>query len=208
MSIPFLPIPVFFLCFIVFIFWFRVKSKQNANISSWDEEFWKKEREANFARKQDISNLEYLELDKRRLPFSENGSEEEQDIQNELNGILLHQTLNLGNMSNADIKLKYGLANFEKLSACDQNFTRLIRTLNKWGVYCFETENYEHAKQIFEYAIELGSDVSSTYLTLARIYLREDSIDKIQSLIDRIDATDSFMKESIKTKLMQILREY
>lgn len=200
--------PIFFICFIVFIFWFRVKSKQSAKISTWDEEYWQKEHDANFARKKDISNLDYLEIDDSRLPFQDDASGEEMDIQTELRDILLHQTINLGNMSNADIKLSYGAANFEKLSACDQNFTRLVRVLNKWGVYCFENEDYTKAKQILEYAIELGSDVSATYLTLARIYLHEDSIEKIQSLISKIEATDSFMKDSIQTKLTQIIREY
>lgn len=200
--------PIFFICFILFIFWFHVKSKQNAKISTWDEEYWQKEHDANFARKKDISNLDYLEIDANRLPFQDNGSEEEMDIQSELRTILLHKTINLGNMSNADIKLSYGAANFEILSACDQNFTRLVRALNKWGIYCFETEDYAKAKQILEYAIELGSDVSATYLTLARIYLHEDSLEKIQSLIDKIEATDSFMKDSIKNKLIQIIREY
>lgn len=200
--------PIFFICFIVFIFWFRVKSKQGANVSTWDEEFWRKEHDANFARKKDISNLDYLEIDSSRLPFQDNVSEEEIDIQNELKNIMSHQTINLGNMSNADIKLSYGAANFEKLSACDQNFTRLVRVLNKWGVYHFEAEDYVKAKQILEYAVELGSDISATYLTLARIYLYEDSLEKIQALIDKIEATDSFMKDSIKTKLIQIIREY
>lgn len=200
--------PIFFICFILFILWFRVKSNQNEKGSVWDEEYWQKEHDANFARKKDISNLDYLEIDANRLPFQDNASEEEADIQNELKTIMLHQTINLGNMSNADIKLSYGAANFEKLSACDQNFTRLIRVLNKWGVYHFEAEDYIKAKQILEYAIELGSDVSATYLTLAKIYLKEDSLEKIQTLIDKIEATDSFMKDSIKTKLIQIIREY
>lgn len=200
--------PIFFICFIVFIFWLQVKSKQNAKISVWDEAYWQKEHDANFVRKKDISHLDYLKIDAGRLPFQDNGSEEEMEMQNELKTIMLHQTINLGNMSNADIKLNYGTANFEILSACDQNFTRLVQVLNKWGVYCFETENYAKAKQILEYAIELGSDVSATYLTLARIYLHEDSIEKIQALIEKIEATDSFMKDSIKTKLTQIIREY
>ncbi|MDE6853024.1 MAG: hypothetical protein K2J67_11180, partial [Lachnospiraceae bacterium] len=106
------------------------------------------------------------------------------------------------------IKLAYGIANFEKISTYDQNYTRLIRTLNRWGSYCFDNGNISHAKQILEYAIELGSDISATYTTLASIYLQEDSIEKVQDLIHRIDQTDSFMKESVKTKLTKIMQSY
>lgn len=203
-----MPIPIFFICFIVFIIWFRVKCKQSARTSTWNEEYWQKEYDANFARKKDISHLEYIEISLQDLPIEEVCSPEETDIQNELLQILKHPILNLNGMSNADIKLAYGMANFEKLSACDQNYTRLIRTLNRWGVYCFENNHTAKAKQILEYAIKLGSDISATYLTIARIYLQEDQIEKIQTLIRQIDQTDSFMKESIKTKLTQIIREY
>lgn len=200
--------PILFICFIVFIMWFRVKSKQGSKNSVWDKAYWQKEHDANFARKQDLSDLEYLEIPLQELPLQEDCSQEEKEIQNNLQTILLHPILNLNGMSNADIKLTYGIANFEQLSACDQNYTKLIRTLNQWGVYCFETEDYTRSKQILEFAIQIGSDISATYLTLARIYLQEDSIEKIQTLINQIDSTDSFMKDSIKTRLTQIIREY
>lgn len=200
--------PILFICFIVFIIWFRVKSKENAKTPTWDESYWRKEREANFARKQDISNLEYIIIDTKRLPFREKCSEEEQEIQNKLREVIKHPLLNLNNMSNTDIKITYGLANFEQLSSCDQNFLLLLRLLNQWGICLYESEHFDLAKQVLEYALDLDSDVSGTYLTLARIYLKEDSLDKIQFLIDRIDSTDSFMKNSIKKQLTQIIREY
>lgn len=203
-----MPIPIFFISFIVFIIWFHVKCKQGSKTSTWDEEYWQKEYDSNFARKKDISDLDYIKISLQDLPMEEDGSPEETHIQNELQNVLKHPILNLNGMSNADIKLAYGVANFDKLSACDQNYTRLIRTLNQWGVYCFENGKESKAKQILEYAVGMGSDISATYLTLARIYLHEDRIEKIQTLIQQIDQTDSFMKESIKTKLTQIIREY
>lgn len=200
--------PIFFICFIVFIIWLRVKTKQGEKISTWNEEYWQKEKDANFARKKDLSDLAYITVDQSRLPFRDDCPEEEQDICADLRQILAQPILNLSGMSNADIKLTYGIANFETLSVYDQNYTRLIRTLNRWGTYCFEQENTAFAKQILEYAIELGSDISTTYTTLAKIYLQEDAIEKLQSLADQIEQTDSFMKESIKNKLLEIIRTY
>lgn len=199
--------PVFFLCFIVFILWLRVKTKQSSKASVWDEEYWQKEYNANFSRKKDLTNLDYIAVDLDKLPQPD-GSEEEASIYEDLQNITKQPILNLSHMSNADLKLAYGLANFEKLTIYDQNYTKLIRTLNKWGVCCFNNGDLPRAKQILVYAIEAGSDITATYVTLANIYLQEDAVGEIQALIDRIDQTDSFMKESIREKLMQVLRTY
>lgn len=199
--------PIFFLCFIVFIIWLRVKTKQGEKISTWDEQYWQKEHDANFARKKDLTDLEYITIDTDRLPEMK-GSEEEAELYEKVQKIITQPILNLSHISNADLKLTYGLANFEKLTICDQNYTKLIRCLNQWGVYCFDHGDMDRAKQILTYSIELGSDITATYVTLANIYLQEDAIEKIQALIDQIEQTDSFMKDAIKTKLLQILRTY
>lgn len=200
--------PTLFICFIVFIICIQVKMKQNAKVSTWDQAFWKKEKDANFARKQDISNLDYLKVDQSLLPFQENASETVMYAQGEVRQTLLHPILNLNGMSNADIKLKYGVANFDHLSSCDQNYLRLIRTLDQWGSALYEEADYPNAASVFEYAIEIGSDISRTYTTLATIYAETDHIEKVQPLIDRIQKSDSFMKEAIAGQLVQIIQKY
>lgn len=200
--------PIFFICFIVFIIWLRVKTKQGEKVSTWDEEYWQKEYQSNFARKKDLDNLDYITVDLDRLPMKDSCEEEEQDLRSQLQKVLDQPILNLGNMSNADVKLSYGIANFETISIYDQNYTKLIRGLNQWGKYCFEHEKYDRAKQILEYALELGSDISTTYTMLADIYLQADSLDKVQALIGQVDQSDSFMKESIKNKLTEMIRSY
>ncbi|MDE6851776.1 MAG: hypothetical protein K2J67_04725, partial [Lachnospiraceae bacterium] len=124
--------PIFFICFIVFIIWLRVKTKQGDKISTWNEAYWQKEYQANFARKKDLDDLDYITVDLDKLPMETVCSEEEQDIRDQIQKILELPILNLSNLSNADIKLASGIANFEKISTYDQNYTRLIRTLNRW----------------------------------------------------------------------------
>lgn len=200
--------PIFFICFIVFIIWLRVKTKQGEKVSTWDEDYWQKEYQSNFARKKELDDLDYITVDLDRLPMKDSCEEEEEDLRNQLQKVLDQPILNLGNMSNADIKLAYGIANFETISIYDQNYTKLIRVLNQWGKYCFDHEKYDRAKQILEYALALGSDISTTYTMLADIYLQTDSLDKVQALIDQVDQSDSFMKESIKNKLTEMIRSY
>lgn len=200
--------PIFFICFIVFIIWLRVKTKQGDKVSTWDEDYWQKEYQSNFARKKEPDDMDYITVDMNRIPMESDCSEEEQDLYTELEKITSNPIINLNNMSNADLKLTYGIANFEKISAYDQNYTKLIRTLNRLGNFCFDNGDTDRAKQILEYAIELGSDISSTYTTLANIYLQEDAIEKIQTLINQIDQTDSMMKETTKNKLLQMIQSY
>ena len=59
-----------FICFILFILWFRVKTKQSSKEENKSiEEFLTREQEANFTRKKDISNLEYISVNMEILPF-------------------------------------------------------------------------------------------------------------------------------------------
>ena len=73
--------------------------------------------------KKDISELDYLEVDQNLLPWDDQADGAIQDAQDDVREILKRPILNLQGMSNADIKLNYGIANFEILSACDQNYT-------------------------------------------------------------------------------------
>lgn len=203
--------PVFFICFIVFVIWIRVKIKQNnKNTSTWDEEFWAREQESNFVRKKDISQLDYIQVDESDLPFSSTAAGKEKEYQEQIRSCIAKKMLNLSGMTNTEIKLAYGTANFPELSDYDQNFTVFIRTLGLWGSYLYNhTEGAEErAKQILEYAISLDSDISGTYVTLAEIYLRENEIDKIQQLINQVSQSDFYMKNSIIEQLKQVIRSY
>lgn len=203
--------PVFFICFIVFIIWMNVKSKQEQKKSStWDHKFWAREREANFSRKKDIENLDYLQIPEEDLPFSDKAVGEERDRQEQVRSMLSKKMLNLSGMSNTDIKLAYGTANFPELSVCDQNYNIFIRNLGLWGSYLHKNCPGEdaRARQILEFAISLGSDITDTYLSLADIFLAEDDLEKVQELIRYVEKSDFYMKESICKQLKECIRSY
>lgn len=202
--------PAFFICIIVFVIWFHVKSNQeNKSKDTWDKDFWQREHDADFSRKKDLSDIEYISIDAEKLPFNQSPDNEEKEFQDKINKLISCKLLNLSAMSNTDIKLEYGRANFDYLSECDQNFLVLLRTLNQWGSYIYNTLHDEkRARRVFEYSIEIGSDISETYITLAKIYINSNEPEKIQPLIDTIQKTDSFMKESITSHLAKLLNEY
>ena len=198
-----------FICFILFILWFRVKTKQSSKEENKSiEEFLTREQEANFTRKKDISNLEYISVNMEILPFSDTTDEYEIQLENNVKKFADKKLLNLSGLTNTDIKLLYGSANLDILSSYDQNYTLLLRDLNKWGAYLFQKERYSDSKTVLEYALSLGSDITETYTTLAKIYLSEDSPEKVQKLIEQISESDAYLKDSIKLSLIKLLQEY
>ena len=170
--------------------------------------FLEQKKASNFARKKDISELDYLEVDQNLLPWDDQADGAIQDAQDDVREILKRPILNLQGMSNADIKLNYGIANFEILSACDQNYARLIRALNQWGEALYQSEKLADAESIFSYALDIGSDISSTYITLGKIYAQTDRIEQIQPLIERVKKQDFFMRDTVIDKLTGIVRSY
>lgn len=202
--------PVLFICFIVFILWFRVKSKQADNATNNPrEEFLRREYEANFTRKKDISGLNYIIVPENALPFTETTDEEEQQLQENARKIISGKMLNLSGISNTDLKLEYGRANLDLLSGYDQNFSSFLRCLDQWADYlCSKKGDKKCAKQILEYSVSIGSDITRTYTTLANIYLEENEPGKIQPLIDKVEESNFFMKDSIILKLKKLVQEF
>lgn len=201
--------PVIFLCFIVFIFWFRVKSKQADKLSNNPrEDFLRREQEANFTRKKDISGLNYITVAEDTLPFSETDNEEETRLQDNVKTAMSRKMLNLSGMTNTDIKLEYGLANLDILSEYDQNFSMFLTSLDRWGSYLYEKGDKNRAAQTLEYAIASGSDITSTFTTLAKIYLDNNEPEKVQYLIDKAKSSDFFMKDTIVSKLIRLIQNF
>ena len=105
--------PIFLIFFILFVIWLNVKTKRGQNNNSeWDTDYWEKERQANFVRRKDISGLDYITISEDELPFSDTAEGEEKYREDQVRRILSSKIINLSGMSNTDIKLTYGTANF------------------------------------------------------------------------------------------------
>ena len=200
--------PIILIFFILFIIWVNVKTKRGTeNNSKWDTAYWEKERKANFVRRKDISDLDYITISEEELPFSDTAEGEEKYRQDEVRRTLSCKSLNLSGMSNADIKLKYGTASFPELSMYDQNYILLIRNLGLWGSYLHKNcEGQDsRAKIILERAVSLGSDIKDTYVSLTEIYLAEHHPEKVQELIRHVEDSDFDLKTSLLRTLHELL---
>ena len=190
--------PIFLICIIVFIIWFRVKLKQNNSTrSEADISYWEREQNANFARTQDISHLDYLCVDYDKLPFSSAPTEDEMELEEKIKSFGNTKMLNLIGLSNTDLKEQYGPANLDVLTEYDQNFTDFIRTLNQWGNLLDQKKENDRAKQVLEYAVSIGSDISTSYTLLGELYAKEGFYDKVDSLIQTVESSQFTLKASI-----------
>ena len=196
----------FFLCLVIgFVIWLRFKlSKTDKASDKSSKEFWEKEQRANFVRKKDISDLEYIIVPLDELPFSQTRNEEIINVQNHIKSLSNKKILNLSGYSNTELKLAYGTANINALSDYDQNFTSLIKYLNKWGTLLYQDGLQSEAKIVLEYAVKNHSDISATYSLLAEIYAKEQKPNKIKELITRAESINELTRKSTLNTLHTI----
>ena len=170
----------------------RIEKKQ-------EDSFWKKEYEANTTRKQPLNDLDFITFSAEEF-FPLNLLEQNQvsdflshnpqvkDILPRFLALSNEKIVNLSTYSNTDLKLKYGIANFNLLAQYDENYLELISLLHQYGAAYYHSCHLTQALTIFEYAISIGSDISDTFLLAAKIYQKQDtsSLAKLYSSIDKL----------------------
>ena len=196
MALPFLGL---FIAFIAVISFFRKRSDRLQQDT--EDAFWEREHQANLVRRKDISSLSYI-----IIPFEDFSIGVFQDTQlSELEQTLKSfsdkKILNLTGLSNTDLKMQYGPANLPALMEYDQNFTDLLHTLTQYIDRLIELEHLTEAVPVLEFCINIGSDISAHYLTLADYYKNTQQSEKIQNLCEKASALNSLTKASILSKL-------
>ena len=196
MALPFLGL---FIAFIAVISFFRKRSDRLQQDT--EDAFWEREHQANLVRRKDISSLSYI-----IIPFEDFSIGVFQDTQlSELEQTLKSfsdkKILNLTGLSNTDLKMQYGPANLPALMEYDQNFTYLLHTLTQYIDRLIELEHLTEAVPVLEFCIEIGSDISAHYLTLADYYKNTQQSEKIQNLCEKASELNSLTKASILSKL-------
>lgn len=166
--------------------------------------FWEKEAEANSVRKKDITFLNYIDIPLESLPFIHTDDDELNEYQNIVKDLAGKRILNLGGISNTDLKLEYGPANLPELMQYDDNYNTLTATLAKWGSRLASIGMSDRAIMVLEYSIDIGSDVNLAYYTLADEYRKKGRTSDIDELIKKAEKLDSIMKKAILEKLNTI----
>lgn len=177
---------------------------QKRKMDKKKNEFWNREYEANSTRKADISGLDYITIPLDTLPFAESDDEKLNEVQNQIRNLSKESILNLTGLSNTDLKLQYGVANFNFLMQCDENYTQLVQAIYKWGSYLYEQDKWDKAITVLEYGIQIKTDISKNYILLANLYKSKGQTDKINNLIETAETLDTLTKDNILAALKKI----
>lgn len=179
--------------------------KSSRKKEQMDDDFWEYESQSYFARPVDLSSVNYLKVPLESLPFLSDASGELLELQSQIRELAGQDMLNLNGLTNTEIRYRYGAKNYDYMAACDQKFLFFIRTLGKWGSLLYENNYRQDAVTVLEYAVSCGSDISQTYLLLAKLYAEEKQASKIEKLAKTYASLNTLMKDSTLQKLQQYL---
>ncbi len=128
-------IPICLILFILFIavITFAIKRADSAQ-AKVTEEFWEKERKANSPLRGDTTDLCYITIPEKFFLLNND----------KINDLRDKTLVNLTGMTNTDLKLKYGILNFKKLSEYDDNFTKFVSMLESLQADAASAGNYSH----------------------------------------------------------------
>ena len=104
---------IFLAVFIIFVLILNFAiHKNNHSQENVQEQFWENERQANFTRRKDIHNLNYLTIPIEKIPQNLHT-----DAEKTLVRLSSDKMLNLSGITNTELKLEYGAANLDELSS-------------------------------------------------------------------------------------------
>lgn len=172
-----------------------------------EDAFWNRENAANLTRRQDISNLDYVNFSGVTLPFALFEDDLLKQCEAQVIALKEKKILNLTGISNTDLKLKYGPANLPELTQCDQNFTLLARTLNTWGQRLHELSYTQEAICVLAFAVSIRSDIRATWQLLAQLYAESGDTAKIQNMKLTASSLNSLTKQPILAMLDDYLNK-
>ena len=196
MGFPILP---FFLLFLIWLT-FRIKSL-DAKQEKTQKDFWDRERAANITPAKDISNLRYITIPIEKFPLNFTDDPKVLEIENELQELSTHKLLNLTGKSNTDLKLEYGVPNFETMTKIGEDFDRLCVLLNSYAKILKEAGLHNDALEVLEFAVGIGSDISETYTLLADYYRENGQDQKLEFLKSKVSSSEMLLKDSILKKI-------
>lgn len=163
--------------------------------------FWAREDEAEHTPAKDLSTVEYIKVPLERFPIGETDSDELMLMEEELEELAKKPLLNLNGMTNTDVKIEYGTANFDTVTAMGEDFDRLIVLLCDYAKGLIEEGLEKEAIAVLEYGVEIGSDMSDDYTLLGECYRSLGMTDELAKLRQTVEASELPLKGKILQEL-------
>lgn len=193
-------IPVITILFIIFLIVFKYRiAKSDADQSEVDRKFWEREQKANSTLRKDISNLNYITIPEELFPLNIKS-----ETQKKLKNLSQEKILNLTGYTNTDIKLEFGISNFEHITQCDDNFTEMVKLIPIYANELCQQGHNDTAKAALEFAVDNHCDSKAIYTQLAQLYYEAGEDALISKLIDNAKDLNSLSKDPIIASLCEI----
>lgn len=195
-----------FMVFIVVLAILRARTTKNEKERS--DAFWRRESEANSARKIDLSTLTYFTFDTNALPLPPEEDPELLQLHREIQAASEKKMLNLNGISNTDLKLQYGPQNLEELTVYGDNFSALENAILSYGIALHDKNHLSEAITVLEKGLLLPTDLTGNYLKLANYYEEKGTLRKIRDLITLSEKNlTGFARDSVGKHLSTILEK-
>ncbi len=189
----------------IFIFMKITSEKSEDGVKTFHE----RERRADSTLKQPLDDLDFIHFPLEDIPAPEPAVNEKcAAIIEELKDLSGRKIVNLTGITNTDLKLTYGAPNLPILTEYDQNYTTLCRDLYELGNEYMNTGHEDEAIATFNVAVNIGTDISATYTTLAEMYAERGLYVEIQRLINCAGNIRSLTRNSTINKLQKILDDH
>ena len=202
-------ISVYLFCFLVFIVWLRYEQRKiNKYEQKVSDEFWAREEQANRTRKKDISHLPLLHIDESEIPLTSVTTEEIEHNLKQIRQIIKKPMLDLSEYSNTDLKLAYGVANFNTLSEYDETYNLFLVSLTNLARSYRREKLWEAAEKTYRLALSYGSKKLCDYTELASVLLELDAPEQVSELIQQVEQSDYPRRESLAQALRETLSTY
>ncbi|MDE6913170.1 MAG: hypothetical protein K2P35_05690 [Lachnospiraceae bacterium] len=192
-----------FLAFSIVFFFARKRAGRIE--AAREQEFWDREKRANFTRRKSLDGLNYITIPEELLNMEPSATTEKLNACiRDLNDLSEYQIVNLTGYTNTDLKLEYGTANITILSDFDLHYTNLVTLLQKLAELLHESGEDTLAIATLEFAVSTGTDVSKSYYLLADLYQEAGTPEKIADLIDQARNINTMVRDTIVQRLTEV----
>ena len=190
------------LIFAAMVFLYVLMSKKRGTAAQ--DNFWAREQAANNTRRKSLDDLDYIRLPMDEFPMTLlQDVPKAEDYKQIICSLNEQPIVNFTGITNTELKLRYGAPNINLLISYDQNYTLLVRTLQQWAEALYDAGYIDEARQMLEFSVSTGTDVSATYRLLCQIYKEQGTPEKIGSLYPIAEVLNSAMQKTI----VRILQE-
>ena len=192
MAFPFLTV------FIIFLLLYYVRrTTLTRRREEREAAFWAREEEAEHTPAKDLSTVAYIQVPLDRFPIGQSDEDELMLIEEELEEVSRKRLLNLNGMTNTDVKIEYGTANFETIVAMGEDFDRLITLLCDYAKGLIEADMEKEAIPVLEYGVEVKSDLSDNYTLLGECYRSLGMEEELAALRQTVESSELPLKDKI-----------